>query len=339
MTEDTTGGLVTTAEGDVRGDLRVVLVGGSTADPSHTRALLAAAVQAVEREGAEPVVWDIGRHPLPPMGTDRRAGADLCRSVDDAAAVVVVTPLYHGSYSGLVKNALDYLEEGHLRGRPVGLMSTTGRAPSAQAVDHLRVVVGEMGGMVVPGQVIATARDFTRVGTELELTDPKLGHGVGELVGELLWVAERLGGVGRSERAGLGGRAADRPESAARPVSGAQSEAVNRAVAYIRAHYREGTLTLDEVAQHVRMSRYHFSRTFRAQTGRRFMDFVAMLRLSDARVLLADTDQPVVDVCLAVGYKDLSNFERTFKRWFKVSPSRYRAACSRGRERRAPVPR
>ncbi|ASU83342.1 AraC family transcriptional regulator [Nocardiopsis gilva YIM 90087] len=109
-----------------------------------------------------------------------------------------------------------------------------------------------------------------RAGADLELTGPKLGHGVGELVGKLLWVAERLGGEGRPVRPESGNGAADRPESAVRPVRGGQSEAVNRAVAYIRAHYREGTLTLDEVARHVRMSRYHFSRTFRAQTGRRF---------------------------------------------------------------------
>ncbi|MGP4024121.1 NAD(P)H-dependent oxidoreductase [Actinomadura sp. 3N407] len=321
---------------------RVVLLGGSAAQPSHTQVLLEAAVSALVHAGAEPIHWDIGRTPFPPAGPGHESGQRLRDSVDAAHAVILVTPLYHNSYSGLIKNALDHLGEAHLRGKPVGLMSSSGRVASPQALDHLRVVVRALDGVAIPDQVIATRHDFTRMGSGLELTNPRLNDRISDFIRELLWYAERLGEGGRS--AGPPSRTGD-PEgrgedasSVAHPVDGELSEAMNQAIAYIRAHYREGTLALEEVARHVCMSRYHFSRTFRVQTGRRFMDFVAMLRLSDARVMLTETDKQVSEICHAVGYNDLSHFERTFKRWFKVSPSQYRLRHPRGRASdRAPV--
>jgi RNA polymerase sigma factor (sigma-70 family) len=68
------------------------------------------------------------------------------------------------------------------------------------------------------------------------------------------------------------------------------------------------------------MSRYHFSRTFKRETGTRFIDFLTTVRLAEACSLLARTNQSITTISFAVGYRDLSHFERTFKKEFGHPP-------------------
>ena len=70
--------------------------------------------------------------PLPPRRTADAQAGEFVAAVRAADAVVVASPGYHGIVSGLVKNALDYLEElrsderPYLHGRPVGLVAVAG---------------------------------------------------------------------------------------------------------------------------------------------------------------------------------------------------------------------
>lgn len=75
-----------------------------------------------------------------------------------ADAFVLGSPLYHNSYSGALKNALDYLGIKHFRKRPVGLASHGGA--SSQAVDHLRIVVRGVLGIAITTQVCTADADF-----------------------------------------------------------------------------------------------------------------------------------------------------------------------------------
>ncbi|WP_439658226.1 NAD(P)H-dependent oxidoreductase [Lentzea sp. HUAS TT2] len=295
-----------------RDPVRVLLLGGSLTEPSRSGALLEVAAGAVAAKGGESNQWHL-------HGT---AGDDLADELREAArvadAIVLVTPQYHSSFSGNLKQLLDQLDSGQFAGKPVGLMSTRG-GHAVIATEHLRSVAAAMRGLVIPTEVVAHDTDFLRVGDRYELTTQVLCERVLRFVEELLWFAARLRGAGET-RAGLGDGSGP-----PKPWAGQLSPGITAAVAFIRENYAEPDLTLDTASQHAHMSRYHFSRTFKAQTGRRFIDFVTMLRLSGARKLLAETRDPVSGICHAVGYRDLAHFERTFKAWFAMSPSEYRA--------------
>jgi AraC-like DNA-binding protein len=75
------------------------------------------------------------------------------------------------------------------------------------------------------------------------------------------------------------------------------------------------------------LSRYHFLRTFKAVTGITPHQWLLRARLRDAARRLATSRDPVTEIALDVGFEDLSNFIRSFRSEFGVSPSRYRATA------------
>jgi AraC family transcriptional regulator len=81
---------------------------------------------------------------------------------------------------------------------------------------------------------------------------------------------------------------------------------------------------LAELARVAGLSRYHFLRTFRAVTGVTPHQWLVRARLRAAADRLATTTTPVTDIALDVGFDDLSNFIRTFRVEFGMSPGRYR---------------
>jgi AraC family transcriptional regulator len=86
-------------------------------------------------------------------------------------------------------------------------------------------------------------------------------------------------------------------------------------------------LTLGEMARIAGLSRYHFLRTFKAVTGITPHHWLLRARLRDAARRLATSRDPVTEIALDVGFEDLSNFIRSFRSEFGVSPSRYRATA------------
>ncbi|WP_338864774.1 AraC family transcriptional regulator [Myxococcus stipitatus] len=87
-------------------------------------------------------------------------------------------------------------------------------------------------------------------------------------------------------------------------------------------------LTLEGLAAELDLSPFHFLRIFRAVLGVTPHQYLVQLRLRHAARLLA-TDTPIARIAFDVGFGDLSNFVRTFRRAAGVSPSAFRKA-SRG---------
>lgn len=88
-------------------------------------------------------------------------------------------------------------------------------------------------------------------------------------------------------------------------------------------------LTLAEAAQRAGMSPQYFSRTFTAQVGLSFRDFIMANRLDRARTLLAETTMTVGEVARALGYADTYLFSRQVSARFGQPPSRLRSASVR----------
>lgn len=85
-------------------------------------------------------------------------------------------------------------------------------------------------------------------------------------------------------------------------------------------------LSLDDMAEHARLSKSHFLRLFKEQTGYSPVDYFIHLKLQHACMLLSITRQTVREISLAVGYEDPYYFSRIFKKVVGVSPSQYREA-------------
>lgn len=109
--------------------------------------------------------------------------------------------------------------------------------------------------------------------------------------------------------------------------------AIERAIAIMWERYDE-PLTLDEMADTAILSKFYFSRVFRAFTGTSPGRFLSAIRLHRAKSLLLETSMSVTDISYQVGYNSLGTFTSRFTRSVGVSPARYRAHSEAG----TPVP-
>lgn len=101
------------------------------------------------------------------------------------------------------------------------------------------------------------------------------------------------------------------------------SSKIQKALKYIDDNYISD-VNLDVASERACMSKYHFSRKFRESVGCTFQDYLITLRIEKAKKMLSDEKFSITDIALAVGYNDLSNFERMFKKVLNCTPSHYR---------------
>jgi AraC-like DNA-binding protein len=73
------------------------------------------------------------------------------------------------------------------------------------------------------------------------------------------------------------------------------------------------------------LSPYHFLRTFARLTGLTPHQYVRRARLRRAAAQLGTGDVPIIDVALACGFPDVSNFNRAFRSEFGITPTAQRA--------------
>jgi two-component system, response regulator YesN len=98
---------------------------------------------------------------------------------------------------------------------------------------------------------------------------------------------------------------------------------IRRALIYIAEHFTE-PITLADVARAAQLSRFHFCRLFHHETAVPFHDYLQELRITRAKALLADRYLRVTEIAYAVGFNDLSHFDRTFRKVVGCSPTAYR---------------
>ena len=95
------------------------------------------------------------------------------------------------------------------------------------------------------------------------------------------------------------------------------------ALVHIQAHLDQD-LSLDTLANHVGLSKYHFHELFKQATGETPKAYVERLRLEWAAVQLRIRRVAVVDLALECGYRNHETFSRAFRGRFSTSPSAYR---------------
>lgn len=156
---------------------RIVVVQAGLGQPSSTRMLadrIAAATGdalLARGEEIELTVVDVREHAhaladalLTGFATGRLR--DALDAVGAADGVVVVTPVFQASYSGLFKTFFDVIEDGGLRGTPVLLAATAGTARHSLVLEHaLRPMFAYLKAITVPTAVFAASEDWGSPGT------------------------------------------------------------------------------------------------------------------------------------------------------------------------------
>jgi FMN reductase len=148
----------------------IVGLGGTTRIGSTSERALAVALEACAAAGCETRLFGAGALPTEtydPARTERSANAlamvDALRRAD---GVLIATPAYHGGISGLVKNAIDFVEDlkddprPYLDGRAVGcLVVADGAQAIGSTLASLRSVVHALRGWPTPFAATLVGRD------------------------------------------------------------------------------------------------------------------------------------------------------------------------------------
>lgn len=87
-------------------------------------------------------------------------------------------------------------------------------------------------------------------------------------------------------------------------------------------------ITIEQVAKIAFLSRSQFSYFFKLHTGKTYIQFLSELRIENACVLLRNANYTIEQICYEVGFKNVSNFVRHFKKIKRCTPSNYRKLWS-----------
>jgi AraC-like DNA-binding protein len=99
---------------------------------------------------------------------------------------------------------------------------------------------------------------------------------------------------------------------------------LKRVEEYISEHL-DRNVSLSDLAMVAGLSRMHFAAQFRAATGYRPREYLLHHRVERSKLLLSETNMPLVEVALAVGFCTQAHFSTVFKRITRETPARWRS--------------
>lgn len=112
-------------------------------------------------------------------------------------------------------------------------------------------------------------------------------------------------------------------ESGAAEETGLHQRIIESAIDYMKGNFTQN-ISLQDVADHVAVSKNYFSEMFKRVTGQNFIDYLIHLRLKRARVLLTTTTLKVYEVAEKSGFNDVKYFSKLFRKVLKMSPAEFR---------------
>lgn len=100
---------------------------------------------------------------------------------------------------------------------------------------------------------------------------------------------------------------------------------LQKAKEYLEENFAQ-SLSLEEVAEHVELSPFYFSKLFKERFGFTFIDYLTELRISHAKKEMSDLAKSLKEISYSIGYNDPNYFSRVFKKHTGLSPSEFRKA-------------
>ena len=106
----------------------------------------------------------------------------------------------------------------------------------------------------------------------------------------------------------------------------AAEEKMKQVLTFIRSHYAEA-LTVGQLAGLCHFSETYFMSFFKRFAGMTCVEYINHYRLSQAARILVQTDRPVTEAALENGFRNISYFNRQFRRQYGTTPREYRKAA------------
>ena len=179
--------------------VKLVGIAGSLRPGSYSHQALAVAAQRAEALGAEVEILDLRSLHLPFCdGSDEYPTypdvVKLRQTVKQADGLILATPEYHGSVSGVLKNALDLMGFEHLAGKVTGAISVLGGQPNSNALNDLRMIMRWVHAWTIPEQV-AIGQAWKAFGEDDKLQDETLSKRFDAFALSLVENTRKLQGV------------------------------------------------------------------------------------------------------------------------------------------------
>lgn len=102
---------------------------------------------------------------------------------------------------------------------------------------------------------------------------------------------------------------------------------LNEVLEYTFQHSKK-EIKIEQIAKIAFLSRSQFSYFFKLHTGKTYIQFVNELRIENACILLKNKHYTIEQICYEVGFQNISNFARHFKKIKGETPSKYRKSWS-----------
>lgn len=179
--------------------VKIVGIAGSLRKDSYSQLALEVAAQRLQALGADVEILDLRQMQLPFCngGDDYSEYPDvekLQNAVKNASGLVLATPEYHGSVSGVLKNALDLMSFDQLSGKVTGLISVLGGQPNSNALNDLRIIMRWVHAWVIPEQ-IGIGQVWKAFSPEGKLVDEKLSQRFDQFAQSLVDNTRKLRGI------------------------------------------------------------------------------------------------------------------------------------------------
>lgn len=183
-----------------RSPLHILLILGSIRNGRHTHKVAHYLDQILgQNEGVEVTTWDLAQEPVPLLTEQWKKQespppllTEKGRQLSQADGIILCSPEYHGSFTGVLKNALDHFWKEFSR-KPMGVVATgSGPMGGINASTELQLLILSLGGYPMPKKLLAphVQKLFDEEGIPKK---EKFIAQTEDFVAEYLWFVRALG--------------------------------------------------------------------------------------------------------------------------------------------------
>lgn len=173
--------------------MKIAIINGSVRKGRQSHRAAYYVANTLKKQNIETDLIDLTEFPLPIMGgpdTNKNAG-NISFRLEKADALILVTPEYHGSFSGVLKNALDYFTP-EFHKKPVGVVAASGgRMAGINASTQLQHVILSMGAYPMPLKLLVP-EIHNAFDDDFIPQDEKIITNAGKFLNELLWFTDAI---------------------------------------------------------------------------------------------------------------------------------------------------
>ncbi|MNC49910.1 NADPH azoreductase [compost metagenome] len=176
--------------------MKIMVLAGSNRKAGSSKELAKAIASRIREKGHEALLFDLYGKPLPMFDPDQDysgspAVEELLAGFYLAKGIVLVSPEYHGTISGVLKNALDFLIYEHFDGKPVLSAASSGGVAAFGALNQLQSIVRNLHGVNSP-EWISIGSGERETDAAGEFSEPRVHSRIAQATDYFLRLAEQL---------------------------------------------------------------------------------------------------------------------------------------------------